>query len=249
VPSEDEVFKALADHYKDTFTHLRTYIQQRDWFFVASLVVLTAMLFQMSAPGSAEKVIAAVIGKQLGAETPIDTTFLGSVIWFLMMATVLRYFQTTVNIERQYVYIRKVEHQLAQHYEAPAFTREGDFYLDRYPRFSDWAHLLYRIVFPAVVIGVASMKLYSDLAPGWGACCLNVYLVFNALIYVFLVVSVALYLEIIRWGRTIRQALATVVAVFSTRPRSAPQEIGQPSPESVTKDVAANSVDRRLDQG
>lgn len=220
MPSDDERFKALTEHYKDTFTHVQGYLKQRDWYFAATLIVLVLMLFQLAAPASSERVISAVIGKQIGTETQVDTTFTGTVIWLLMLAAVFRYFQLVVLINRQYMYVHALEERLAAEYGGTVFTREGKWYLDRYPGFSNWAHFIYRGVFPTVIVLVATAKIYTDIVPawpGWGACCVSLYLALNLAIYLTLLVSVALYIEIVRLGRTARLALVTVWALIAQR--------------------------------
>ncbi|MGI8549628.1 MAG: hypothetical protein ACR2PL_02360 [Dehalococcoidia bacterium] len=161
-----------------------------------------------------------MIGKQIGSDATIDSTFLSSVVWVLLLATTFRYFQWVVLINRQYKYVHQLEDVLSYHYNGLVFTREGRWYLDRYPGFANWADVIYRALFPTVIILVATAKILTDIVPvwpGWGACCVNPYLVFNAGIYLVLLLSVALYVEIFQLGRTLRLALVTIWALVRRR--------------------------------
>jgi hypothetical protein len=251
VPSDDEVFKALVDHYKDSFAYQRAYLTQRDWFFAASIVALMVMLFQLAAPQSSERVIGAAIGKQLGLQEPVDIRFVTSAVWFLVLATILRYCQTVVLTNSQYNYLHALERKISQYYEGSAFTREGVAYLSDYPRFSNWADLLYRGMFPLIVVIVTTAKVWSDLAPGWGAGgAVDPYLVFNVVVYVFLLVSVLLYVEVVNLGRTVLRVVAGFRERFSQRKSASSSSGDGNSPAAAGSPVAGpDSTDRVVDQG
>ncbi|MCL4535293.1 MAG: hypothetical protein M1401_13570 [Chloroflexi bacterium] len=215
MPSDDIKLQVLNDHYKDTFVYIQAYIRQREWFFSAVLLVVVVMLFQIAAPNTSGPTISQGVSKILGFQGNLDVTFLTSVIWFLLLAFVFRYLQVTVNLERQYGYIHQVEEILSYFYNGETFTREGKFYLERYPLFSDWAHILYQRVFPALLLGVGVAKLVSEW-PGflWSGNLADVAwgFVFDALMYLLIVVSVLLYMEIIPIKRTVELRRALSVA-------------------------------------
>lgn len=204
--SEDTKLQALNDHYKDTFAYIQGYIRQREWFFAAILVVVVVMLFQIAAPNTSADTISQGVGKLLGLQGKIDVTFLTSVIWFLLLAFVFRYLQVTIHIERQYSYIHKIEEILSYHYNGEAFTREGKSYLERYPLFSAWAHILYQRVFPILLLGVGAFKLSSEWSGlSWTGNLADVPwgFAFDVFFYLVIVISIVLYMELMPVKRTI----------------------------------------------
>ncbi len=75
------------------------------------------MLFQLYTPQEAVYVISQFISNTLNISTQINLLFIQSIIWFGLLATTLKYFQSVVFIERQYNYIHQLEEQLSKEYE------------------------------------------------------------------------------------------------------------------------------------
>ena len=97
----------------------------------------------------------------------MSSHWLGSVLWFLLLGTSIRYFQTVVQLSRQYDYIHGLEELMADEFRAPAFTREGKSYRDDYPIFSAWASLLYRYAFPVLLAVIASIRIADEVKAVW----------------------------------------------------------------------------------
>jgi hypothetical protein len=195
--TEDAKLQILHDHYKDTFSLLREYTRSRGRVLLFILVVVTLMLFQVASPKDAEIAMSEFVVKRLDLKSPIDISFVGSVIWFSLLCLAIRYFQTVVLIERQYRYIHRLEDQLSPTYDGKAFTREGKSYLSNYPLFSSWADKLYKIVFPALLLFVVAIKMFGEWHYGY----LSVTLIFNSLMALLILVSTILYLLLIHFGK------------------------------------------------
>ena len=189
--TEDSKLEVLHDHYKDTFTILQGHLQLRDRIFVFTLLAVTVILFQIFSPEGSGQAISQFVMSKLGLNSPIDTSFLGTIIWFATLALVVRYFQTVVYIERQYDYVHQLEEYLNRAYGSKIFTREGKFYLSRYPTFSRWTAFLYGVIFPALLCMVVVMKILADWSqPSGGAVQSWV----NQIISGFILLSTGLYL-------------------------------------------------------
>lgn len=191
--SDDTKLQVLHDHYQDTFTHLRAYLKLRDRLFLYLLIVVTIMLLEMAAPKAAGSAISQFIENKIGVKETIDLSFITGVIWFLLLGLTLKYYQNLVLIERQYVYIHKLETELNQLYPNSniVFTREGKTYLKDYPILSDWAHFLYTIVFPSILIAIAIFKWFEEW-PGLSNLSLSYF--FNTVICLGVLATVALVL-------------------------------------------------------
>lgn len=160
---ENSKLELLHDHYKETFAYIQDYLKLRDKLFFFILFVITIMLFQIYSPLESGKAVSQFICKKIDMEAPVDVTFVSSIVWFALLSLVVRYFQTVVHIERQYIYIHQIEKLLSAQYDNKVFTREGKSYLKNYPAFSCWAWILYTIIFPALLIIVVVAKIICDI--------------------------------------------------------------------------------------
>ncbi|MCK4796830.1 MAG: hypothetical protein KAT05_05570 [Spirochaetes bacterium] len=156
------------------------------------------MLFQIYSPTDSGKAISQFVTNELELEDSIDISFIGSIIWFLLLSFVVRYFQTVVFIERQYKYIHRLEDQLSPFYNNDAFTREGKSYLSNYPLFSKWVSILYTIIFPVLLLGVISTKIITEINNITNGFQL-VYI--NIIIFICIFMSTVLYLLLVHFEK------------------------------------------------
>lgn len=191
--SANTKFQALAEHYKDTFSNIKESIKLRDKLMVLILLVLVLLVLYTFWPADAVVTFSEITAQKLGIVANLNAEFLSSIIWFALLATVLRYTQVVVYIERQYLYIHRIEKELHKHYDDDiTFTREDKSYLKKYPKFSDWVWALYMIIFPFVLAVVVLVKIISEwivISP-----ILSVVLVFNTAIAICILISITLYM-------------------------------------------------------
>lgn len=188
---EDVKLQVLNEHYNATFDILWVYVKRRDRLFTIIIALLAIMLFRVYTPIEASNLIIEQIKLRLQIEKSISFIYIESIIWFSLLASLIRYFQAMVYIERQYSYLHLLEDKLSAEYVDEVFTREGHSYLSNYPKLLNWASFLYTILFPVMLALVPLMKistefqLYGPKEPlVW----------FNALVFVFAMISLVLYL-------------------------------------------------------
>ncbi|MCL5407644.1 MAG: hypothetical protein M1429_04070 [Patescibacteria group bacterium] len=158
------VCQILFEHYNDSYQINQAKIKQRDRLFAYLLVVLVLLLFEIYSPENASAILLQTISIKLGLNTPIDFAFLGTIIWFLLLCLLIRYLQTVVAIERGYSYIHDLENEISNFINQKKFCREGYAYLDDYPLFLNWASSLFKIVFPVILLFIASYKIYIEIS-------------------------------------------------------------------------------------
>lgn len=194
-PVEDKRLEILHEHFKDSVQVANGYRTSRDRHFYAILAVLAFVLYDTYAPQESGRVVEAYLRKQLELSTLPSLTYLGTLIWFLLLGIVLRYGQATVNLERQYAYNHRLEARIDEMLGGnDVFTREGKAYLNDYPWFGTWAHWLYTGVFPAALAAIVAVRVRNRLqaAPAiqWVA-------IFDVLIGAGILITIALALAVI----------------------------------------------------
>lgn len=195
---EDNKLQILAEHYRDSFALLQDKLKQRDKLFISVLFVLIILLFQLYFPQEALKIISQFISDSLKIKTQIDLRFIESIIWFILLAISLKYFQNVVYIERQYKYMHQLEDQICGEFNNQAFTREGLSYLRNYPILLSWASFLYTIFFPILFIIIVTYKIFGELKSS-GAD--SILFWFNGLICIFIIITTMLYLAVMHFKR------------------------------------------------
>ena len=195
---DDTKLEILSEHYTHTFDFLQSHLKRRDRLFMGVLLVLIVMLFQIYTPKESSGLISQFISNKLELKTPINFLYIQSIIWFVLLAMIIKYFQAVVFIERQYSYIHSLENILSKQYGDGAFTREGASYLNDYPVFLNWASFLYTILFPVILVIVILSKIISEYNEyGFGEALIW----FNGAIFVLIAISIALYLYVIHFKK------------------------------------------------
>jgi len=183
---KEKRLEVLHDHYKDTFTHIQSYLKLRDRLLVYVLLVVAAMLFQIYSTRDADAVLSEAIKQKFGVTTTINTSFIGSLLWFALLALLVRYYQAVVHVDRQYRYIHGLEKSLNPIFGGSTFTREGSSYKTGYPLFSGWTHILYTFMVPVILMGVVVARLVFDF---------SVLTASSLLLWVNLVIAISIYVS------------------------------------------------------
>jgi hypothetical protein len=189
-PSEDTKLTVLNDHYNTTVADFKKLGKSRELNFIAILVLLGIMAFQYISPNQSQSVLTQYAQKQLDINATISINIIGSLIWFALLYAAIRYFQSVINIEKQYNYTHQLESELSKTYNGKAFTREGKAYLNNYAIFSDWVHIVYWYIFPVLFLLVTSVKIVGEWYTKRPS---NLPIILDTVIYVSLAVSTVLY--------------------------------------------------------
>lgn len=181
----------LAAHYRDSCEALQAHRSQRDRLFVYVLLLLVGVLLDTLSPALFRSQLSSALSKRLELSPPLDLTAVSVLLWFALLAFVVRYCQATIHLERQYSYVHRLEEELQKYVPGVAFTREGKGYYAHYPLFSTWAHGIYTWLFPGllVLLSVARMvRAFLDARAITALLCIDI------LIGVVLLVTLLLYL-------------------------------------------------------
>lgn len=190
-----EKMTSLTEHYNDTQRIAEKMVKTRDVYFFLIIGIIVVFAFQIFSPVESGGVLQEFVKAQLQTETSISQIYINSILWFCLLAVSARYFQTVINLEKQYNYIHGLEALLSAEFDGKAYIREGKSYLKNYAIFSDWMHVVYRYIFPVALIIAVIVKIWNEINLK------NVSLValgLDILIGLALILSTALYIYSLR---------------------------------------------------
>lgn len=191
---ENKKIELLCDHYKDTFTHIKDALKLRDKLFICVLILVAIFLFQMYSPNDYGNSISRIISSLLSTSNGIELAFVSTLLWFILLAASIKYYQTVVFIERQYGYIHSLEEIISSYFDDKAFTREGKTYLSNYPKFSNWVFFLYTVFFPLCLIFIVTVKIINEFSSSES---ISLLFIVNAIFCLSIIVTTVLYLFLV----------------------------------------------------
>ena len=160
---DTERINLLNDHYKDTFHLLKRAENSRNRVFFYLFIAAILLYIQIVEPDNVTGTITTALSAWLGIKLLFSPSVIQTGFWFILFGIALRYFQINSHIERQYTYLHQIEDQLNILYpNTGVFTREGKFYLKKYPYFLNWTWFVYTIFFPVFLIFLVSVKIYIE---------------------------------------------------------------------------------------
>lgn len=193
-----QTVEVLYDHYKETCALIAAAISRRERLMLWMLVVLALFAIHALFPGPAEQIARQYLSQAYSVDqVPIDFGVFSNCIWIALLLFTLRYYQTCAYIERQYPYLHSLEDKINQAVTAEIITREGKSYEEHYPLFQWWLTILYRYVFNALLVLIATVRIFSEVRTKWPDVW-SATLLADLVVYISLVVSVALYLLMLR---------------------------------------------------
>jgi len=170
----------LLDHYKDTFQHILYHWKIRNRLFVYVLILLAVIALDTYQPGMLSELVNAYIAKTLESAgqgaLALDFAVIRSAAWFLLLSLVIQYYQRSINVDRQYMYIANLEEQICDIMGGDFVTREGKAYSSitgvfkrgekgKRPLFLRAVGPLYTLFFPLILIIFVGFKLVREELP------------------------------------------------------------------------------------
>ena len=152
----------LYDHYKETFSIIKDSIIQRNRFFVIVFLVMTLQFLFASSPNSISHLIISIIQKKYEIDISNQISTIQSLLWLLLLYLTMRYYQSTIYIERQYLYIHSIEEKISN-LKHIKFDRERKNYLSHYPKINDFIDFLYKWIFPIIYCFTIVYKIKNEI--------------------------------------------------------------------------------------
>jgi hypothetical protein len=188
---EPAQLEILHEHYRDSCTVMQGQRVARDRCFYMVIAVIAIVWFDVVAPQDFSAIVGETLKTKLQLTIAPNLGYLRSILWFLLLGLTVRYCQTALAVERSYDYIHDIEDLLSKQVH-PKFGREGAAYLSKYPLFLRWAHYLYVIACPVLLLAVVAIWTRTQM-PNWKPWTWSGLVWFDNLVSLAIVVSIFLY--------------------------------------------------------
>ena len=145
---KDTILETYYDHYKEISTLSKEAQSRRNKNF-AILCVLEAVSFLMTRnPDLICGLLNDAAKEELETTIQVSNGIMQTLIWVLIAYVLVRYVQDVLYVERQYVYLDKLEKKINEFVGDDIFSLEGDYYLDNYPVVLNFVELFYKFFSP-----------------------------------------------------------------------------------------------------
>jgi hypothetical protein len=181
----------LYNHYKDTFENIKVFLNRRNLYTFIILGLILLLSFQVINPVQTIDLSNELIKKNIG-DVKIDYRYIDNIIIFALFWITLLYFQISLLIDRYYEYIQKIEKDLSEELDPYEISREGKSYLNEYPWLSTFAHWIYTVLFPVILLLIVIIKWTNDkmqLSNPWA----KGHFLFETIIILGIIISTVLY--------------------------------------------------------
>ena len=119
----------LVDHFKDTNEVVAKARTQRDRYFrFLCLFELCNLLFLLH-PSEIINCLVSWVDEKYGIILPPMVNVLQVALWLVITYTLVLYVQRSIYIEREYIYLKKLEQEIQTESKVRAFSREGESYV------------------------------------------------------------------------------------------------------------------------
>ena len=179
----------LYDHYKDSFGLQKESLKKRNLYTYALLAIIFVFSFQQQERMNFEFIVDNLIKDKIGV-VKIRITYVNTIINVVYLLLMMSYYQISLNIERLYTYIHKLENTLSQ--QGCKIEREGCNYLNLYPWMLWLVHRVYQWGLPIGLIVVSFLQINEFYEINLG-----LYKVINILLFSFSIIISLLYISYI----------------------------------------------------
>lgn len=180
----------IYDHYKETVRASTNMQAKRNALFVYVCVFELLNFLMLLFPQVINSALSAFLLEAYKVSLSELLELLPTGIWLITTYVLVRYFQTTIYVERQYPYIEEIEAEIAKETRLVFFDRESKAYLSNYPKVLNLIHIFYTWVIPVLLQVINTVKIILEwkATPSASATWLD------TLIYAFLLVLTILFL-------------------------------------------------------
>ena len=157
-----EKLEMLYDHYKETFKLNKEAQSRRNKNFIILSSLEAFLFFLLIRPEKAFELITSKISKELNMSLQLSNSIIQTLIWLLIVYIMIRYVQDMLYVERQYLYLNKLEKEISYLSSTDIFSREGENYQKDYPIVLNLIDLFYKILMPVFFMVINIIRIYKE---------------------------------------------------------------------------------------
>lgn len=157
-----DTLELLYDHYKETFKLSKDAQKRRNKNFVILCILEALSFLLLIRPEVAFGLMLAGINKDIETSLQLSNTIMQTLIWVLVAYVMIRYIQDMLYVERQYLYLEKIEKEIADLSTTGIFSREGENYQRNYPMVLNFIDLFYKMFMPIVFAAINIVRIYEE---------------------------------------------------------------------------------------
>ena len=157
-----EKLDMLYDHYKETFKLNKEAQSRRNKNFIILSSLEAFLFFLLIRPEKAFELITSKISKELNMSLQLSNSIIQTLIWLLIVYIMIRYVQDMLYVERQYLYLNKLEKEISYLSSTDIFSREGENYQKDYPIVLNLIDLFYKILMPVFFMVINIIRIYKE---------------------------------------------------------------------------------------
>lgn len=155
----------LYDHYKESYSLIKNAQTLRNHLFVMLCIGITVLFLFLLEPASVVQIMDSWAKGNLSIGIPFRLVIIQSFTWIIVLFLFIRYFQTNIYIDRQYMYIETLETTISKELTS-VFDRESKNYLEQYPLVLNTIHIIYTWIFPLLSVLVVVYKIVLEWMQG-----------------------------------------------------------------------------------
>lgn len=157
-----DTLDVLYDHYKETVSLSKEAQGRRNKSFLVLCILEAFSFLILIRPEKAFELILDGINIELDRSLQISNTIIQTLLWLLIAYVMIRYIQDILYVERQYIYLDKLEKAISSNMTVNIFTREGDHYLHNYPMVLNFIDLFYKMLMPIFFGAINLVRIYKE---------------------------------------------------------------------------------------
>lgn len=157
-----DVLEVLYDHYKETFSLSKEAQKRRNKSFVILCILEAISFLLLIRKKMAFELILKGINKGIEIPLQLSNTIIQTLLWLLIAYVMIRYIQDMLYIERQYIYLGKLEKEISNLTIVGIFSREGESYQENYPMVFNFIDLFYKMLMPILFGFINIVRIYEE---------------------------------------------------------------------------------------
>lgn len=187
----------LYDHYKETVKVSTDMQAKRNVLFVYVCVFEMINFIMLLFPQVINSALSSFLLDEYKISLSEMLCLLPTGIWLVTTYVLVRYYQTTIYVERQYPYIKVIEDEIAKETQLVCFNRESKTYLSNYPKVLDMIHIFYTWMIPILLQVINTVKIFLE----WRSTQNTIVILVDTAMYIFLLVLTFYFLGFLHFRK------------------------------------------------